>query len=92
MEPAGSLPCSQEPVIGPCPEPDASNPHYHLNIILPCALRFSEWCLLFKHSDQNLVCLSHLSRACYMSHPSRPWRDRPNDILWSVQVMKLFIM
>jgi len=27
MEPIGSLPCSQEPAIGPCPEPDASSSH-----------------------------------------------------------------
>jgi len=27
MEPEGSLPCSQEPNIGPYPEPDASNTH-----------------------------------------------------------------
>jgi hypothetical protein len=41
MEPEGSLPCSQEPTIGPYPEPDQSSPYYcihfskiHLNIIL----------------------------------------------------------
>jgi hypothetical protein len=27
MEPEGSLPCSQEPAIGPCPEPDESSLH-----------------------------------------------------------------
>jgi hypothetical protein len=27
MEPKGSLPCSQEPSIGPYPEPDQSNPY-----------------------------------------------------------------
>jgi hypothetical protein len=27
MEPEGSLPCSQQPATGPCPEPDDSSPH-----------------------------------------------------------------
>jgi len=27
MEPEGSLPCSQGPTTGPCPEPPASSPH-----------------------------------------------------------------
>jgi hypothetical protein len=26
-EPEGSLPCSQKPATGPCPEPDKSSPH-----------------------------------------------------------------
>jgi len=33
MEPEGSLTCSQEPVIGPCPESQASSPH--LRTLLP---------------------------------------------------------
>jgi hypothetical protein len=27
MEPKDSVPCSQEPATGPCPEPDESTPH-----------------------------------------------------------------
>jgi hypothetical protein len=27
MKPEDSLPCSQEPAIGPCPEPDISSPN-----------------------------------------------------------------
>jgi hypothetical protein len=29
MEAEVSLPCSQEPVIGPYPEPDETSPYYH---------------------------------------------------------------
>jgi hypothetical protein len=39
------------------------------------------------------VCISHLSHTCYMSHaPHHPWFVHPNNIWWSVQVMKLHIM
>jgi hypothetical protein len=30
MEREGSLPCSQEPATDPCPDPDASSPHFHI--------------------------------------------------------------
>jgi hypothetical protein len=33
MEPVGSLPCSQDPAIGPYPESDESSPHLY-NLVL----------------------------------------------------------
>jgi hypothetical protein len=34
-----------------------------------------------------------VSNSCYMSHPSHPpWFDHPNNIWWTVQIMKLLIM
>jgi len=44
MELIGSLPCSQEPAIGFCPEPDESSPqflHCFSKIILQCTCRSS---------------------------------------------------
>jgi hypothetical protein len=53
----------------------------------------SKWCLPSRFSNQNIVRISLRSHACYMSRPSHlPWVDRPNDIWWSVQVMKLLII
>jgi hypothetical protein len=46
MEPEGSLPCSQEPSIGPYPEPDQSNPSH------PISLRFI---LLLTFQVPNLI-------------------------------------
>jgi hypothetical protein len=37
--------------------------------------------------------VSHLSHTCYMPRPSHlPWFDHPNNIWWSLEVMKLLIM
>jgi hypothetical protein len=39
------------------------------------------WSLIFSFSNQNTVCVSHMSRAYYMSSPSHPsWFDHPNNI------------
>jgi hypothetical protein len=44
-------------------------------------------------SQPNVVCISNLSHACHMSRSSRPTSlDHPNNVWWSVQVMKLLIM
>jgi hypothetical protein len=99
MEPDGSLPCSQEPAIGPYPDPDVSIPHFPTLFpwdpfyIFPSTPVFPEWSFPFRFSNQNTICISHLSNACYKPcsfHP--PWYDHLNIIWWNVQVMKLHIM
>jgi hypothetical protein len=55
--------------------------------------RSHKWSLPFKFSNQNTVCTSHLSHAYHipcLSHP--PWSYHSNNIWWSIQVVKLFIM
>jgi len=55
--------------------------------------RTSEWSLPFRYSAENLVYISHFSHACYMPNLSHHrWCIHPNNIRWSVQVMKLLIM
>jgi hypothetical protein len=44
MEPEGSLLCSQEPAIGPYPEPDESSPDPHTVFHLPVIIN-SQCCL-----------------------------------------------
>jgi len=49
-----------------------------------------EWSLPFRFSDENIICISHLSYEFYMPRPSHyPWFDYPNNIWWSVDFMKL---
>jgi hypothetical protein len=73
----GSLPCSQEPATGPCPETVASSSHtfipfpkIHLNIVLPSVPRFSEGSLPFGISNRNVMLHFSASHACYMLSPS----------------------
>jgi len=69
MEQEGSLPCSQRSTSGPFPEPDASSPHpstlfpqdpfsYYLSVYANSFQVASS----FRFSNQNIVCISHLSR------------------------------
>jgi hypothetical protein len=44
----------------------------HLNVISPSTPLSYEWSLPFRFSDQNFVCISHLSRACCLPCPSHP--------------------
>jgi hypothetical protein len=65
MEPEGSIPCSQEPCIGPYSEPDQSSPYYPHPISLRCILIFSnqptswssQWSLSFWLSHQYSICI-----------------------------------
>jgi hypothetical protein len=50
------------------------------------------WSLPFRLPNWNFVSISHPSHARYMPRPFHPPSfDRPNNIWWSVQVMKLLI-
>jgi hypothetical protein len=66
----------------------------HSNIILPSSPLSSTLTLSLQILRPNsFVHISHLSHACYMLRPShRPWFDHPNNIWWSVQIMKLLTM
>jgi hypothetical protein len=55
--------------------------------------RSSKWSLPFIFPNQNTVCISHLSHLCYLSHSSHTaWFYHPNNIWWSIQVMRLLVM
>jgi len=76
MEPEGYLPC---PPLAPSPSSIHSVriippyfPKIHTIITLPSISRSSEWSLPFRFSDQNFVCISHLSHTYYKPHPSHP--------------------
>jgi hypothetical protein len=79
MEPEGSLPCSQEPATCPNPERDDTIPRFppyfpkiqSYIIFLPMPWS-STMSLLFRFSDKNFVCNSHVSHPCYMPRPSHP--------------------
>jgi len=73
MEHEGSLPCSQEARAGTYPDPhEASLPliFYMLairfNIILSSTLKIFQVAPSFRFYDQNIVCISHISHACYI--------------------------
>jgi hypothetical protein len=65
------------------------------SLMLPSYLRVrpSSGSHPFRFPEQNPVCISHRSHACYMPRLSyRPWIDHLNNMLWSVEVMKLHVM
>jgi hypothetical protein len=71
-EPAGSLPCSQEPYAGLCPGPDKSNPlrsililSTHLRLGLPWGIFPSDFPANILHIHIWIPLLPH---SCYMSY------------------------
>jgi len=64
MEPEGSLPCSQRPIIGtyisqmnPVHNFPHCAPKIHSNIILQPTPIFGEWCVSFRLSNLSIVCI-----------------------------------
>jgi len=74
MELKRLLLCSQHPSTGPYPEQDASSPHlstiFTLRFVLASTSRSSELPISLRFSDQNFICISHLTPPCYMPRPS----------------------
>jgi hypothetical protein len=66
MEPEVSL---QQPTTGAYPEPAHLTlfPPIHFSIF-PSTPSSSTWSLPFRFSNQNIIYVSRLSHACYMSH------------------------
>jgi hypothetical protein len=42
----------------------------HLNIVLPFTPRSPKQSLSFRYPDWNVICISHLSHACYFAQPT----------------------
>jgi hypothetical protein len=68
----GSLLCSQEPTNGCYSEPHKPSSHLlSLKFILISSfhlLSSPKWSVPFKFTNQNFLCISHLSRECYMTN------------------------
>jgi len=79
--------CTQEPAIGPYPEPVESSSHYHklfkiyFNTTLLSTPSSPKWSIPFKF---------HTS-ACVLHAPSisSPLHDHPRNILWKIQTVNL---
>jgi hypothetical protein len=68
-------------------------PNSNPNIILLYRPRSSEWSFPFIFFDQNIVCISHLSHACYTPlQPHFPRFHYPSNILWNAQVTKFLVL
>jgi hypothetical protein len=74
MEKETLLPRSQEPVTGRCPETDESSLQnlsflfkIHFSIVLPSAPKCLKWTPPFTSADNNIVSISHIAFAQFMS-------------------------
>jgi hypothetical protein len=57
--------------------------------MLPSMPRSPKWFLPFTFSQNNSVCISYHSHACYMPCPSHPpWFDHTN-IWWRIQTIRI---
>jgi len=61
------------------------------SIILLSKPRSSRWSVFLRSRQQNPLCTFPVSHTCYMPRPSRCF-DHPNNIWWSVQIVKLLVM
>ena len=100
MKPECSLPHSQNPasffpILSQINPVHISSLHFlkiHLNIVLPSTPRSFKWPHSVRSPHQNPVFTSPFCHTCYMPNPPNfSWFDRRNNI-WSIQIIKLFIM
>lgn len=64
-----------------------------INIIFPSTPWFSKKTLSLKFSHQNFVCISPLTRTCYVPRPYHLSRyNHPNNSWWGVQIIKFLII
>jgi len=100
VEPEGSLLHPQDPATRPYSEPDQSSPYppsqflkIHFNIILSPKPGYSKWLLSPRFPHQTHVCNSPLPHTCYASRLFHSFLfNRPNNIWWRPQIIKLLIM
>jgi len=97
-DPDGLLPCPPGHSTGPYTESAESSPHSHIIslrfMLILSSIYANVLSTVLLPSVFRLIFSAFLStRACYMSNPSHPpWFGHPNNIRWSVQVVKLLIM
>jgi hypothetical protein len=80
-------------VTGPYPKPNACIPPYfpkiHSNIFLPSMLKVLWVVSSLQVFQQKVLCISNSFHVCCMSCSSHPpWLNHPNNIWWSIQVIK----